>query len=300
MDYLKACIQTHKMISQITEEALVGQKLAGDLKIEKRPIIIQAMGGSALAAGMMANYQVGEWRLHEDYGNIGADILCSYSGNTEEIISGLGNNKVIITTGGKLAEEAESRKIPLILMPDTTLPRFSAGYGLGILSSLTDSDRELEKSVRMVDNQQIEEAKRICDFIGDRTPIFYAPARHRYPAKVSKIMFNELAKIPAFWNFFPEMNHNEMVSFGRAENYSIIFFRDKRDKDNTKRMEIWSSMIDHSLFIDIPDGHFFYQALSLLILVGRAATFLAEKRKVDPITIPAVENFKELMKSYED
>jgi len=275
MDYLKACIQTHKMISQITEEALVGQKLAGDLKIEKRPIIIQAMGGSALAAGMMANYQVGEWRLHEDYGNI-------------------------ITTGGKLAEEAESRKIPLILMPDTTLPRFSAGYGLGILSSLTDSDRELEKSVRMVDNQQIEEAKRICDFIGDRTPIFYAPARHRYPAKVSKIMFNELAKIPAFWNFFPEMNHNEMVSFGRAENYSIIFFRDKRDKDNTKRMEIWSSMIDHSLFIDIPDGHFFYQALSLLILVGRAATFLAEKRKVDPITIPAVENFKELMKSYED
>src|SRR5437660_2642762 len=111
-----------------------------------RSVIVAGMGGSAIGGDLAAALLEGELKVplnvHRDYGlpgYVGRDslvIASSFSGNTEETLSGFAEAKkrnaklMVITTGGKLADEAKTMKIPLVTFGYHAQPRAALGYSL--------------------------------------------------------------------------------------------------------------------------------------------------------------------------
>ena len=62
--------------------------------------------------------------------------------------------------------------------------------------------------------------------LDERTPDFYADGVFvETVAQVSKIKFNENAKVPSFYGALPEFNHNEMVGYTqRADQLPMRIF----------------------------------------------------------------------------
>src|SRR5258707_14470276 len=109
-----------------------------------RGVVICGMGGSAIGADLAAaaiglrarapittirGYDLPEW--------VGKDtlVLCaSYSGNTEETLNcfeqatSAGAPRVVVTTGGKLAEAAREAGVPVIGVPSGMQPRAAVVY----------------------------------------------------------------------------------------------------------------------------------------------------------------------------
>src|SRR5207244_12198470 len=111
-----------------------------------RIIPILGRGGSAIggesAGALLADELKVPLNGHRDYGvpgYVGRDslvIASSFSGNTEETLSGFAEAKkraaklMVITTGGKLADEAKTMRIPLITFGYHAQPRAALGYSL--------------------------------------------------------------------------------------------------------------------------------------------------------------------------
>src|SRR5213596_1746054 len=114
-----------------------------------RNITVIGMGGSAiggdLAAALLAEELKVPMSVHRDYGLpafVGRDslvIVSSYSGNTEETLSGFeearkrGAKILAITTGGKLVELARASNYPVITFSYKARPRATLGYSLGLV-----------------------------------------------------------------------------------------------------------------------------------------------------------------------
>ena len=101
------------------------------------------MGGSAMAAsvGALAVHADVPIVVHRGYGlpswapSAGALVVAvSYSGNTEEVLSGVaeairsGLPLAAVTSGGEVAAESERARFPLVLVPDGLQPRAALGY----------------------------------------------------------------------------------------------------------------------------------------------------------------------------
>ncbi|MFV9673336.1 MAG: bifunctional phosphoglucose/phosphomannose isomerase, partial [Acidimicrobiia bacterium] len=102
------------------------------------PIVLLGMGGSAMAAtiGTLASTPRHPMVVHQGYGlpawaaDAGAAVLAvSYSGNTEEVLSGVeqaisaGLDLAAIASGGRLAEIAGERDLPYVEVPGGLQPR---------------------------------------------------------------------------------------------------------------------------------------------------------------------------------
>ena len=126
-----------------------------DLPAEWRKInrvVISGMGGSAIAADIVATYLSRRWPVSltviRDYRMpawVDRDTLfvaCSYSGNTEETLSAWRDAgernmpRTAITTGGTLGEEAEKAGVPLHILPAGYPPRAALPVGLVSLLKL--------------------------------------------------------------------------------------------------------------------------------------------------------------------
>ena len=171
-------------------------------------------------------------------------ILSSYSGNTEEVISafekGIEHNLsiVIISTGGKLIELAKKHSISYIQMPDTNIqPRNAIGYSLKALLKVIGDEKTLEELSKLSESlnpsEYEEEGKELAEKLKSKVPVIYSSTRNMPIAYNWKIKFNETGKIPAFYNVFPELNHNEMAAYGGSgkkqdtitKQYSITKFQ---------------------------------------------------------------------------
>src|SRR5438876_9260727 len=145
-----------------------------------RSIIVAGMGGSAIGGDLAAALLEGELKVpmtvHRDYGlpgYVGRDslvIASSFSGNTEETLSGFAEAKkraaklMVITTGGKLADEAKAGRLPLVTFAYKAQPRAAMGYSLtlvlGVLGKLGfASDTTIKKDIdgALVDVAKLEE-----------------------------------------------------------------------------------------------------------------------------------------------
>jgi glucose/mannose-6-phosphate isomerase len=113
-----------------------------------------------------------------------------------------------------------------------------------------------------------------------------------------KIKMNENAKTTAFWNFFPELNHNEMVGFTRpAGAFHIIMLRDADDHPkNLKRFEVTADLLRKqgiSLeIIDMEGKNVFNKIFASILLADFASYHLAIRNGVDPTPVDMVEDLK--------
>ena len=138
----------------------------------------------------------------------------------------------------------------------------------------------------------------IAEEIAGKTPVIYGTTRFKSLAMIWKIMFNENAKTPAFWNFFPELNHNEMIGFTKPQGkFHLIVLRDRDiDPRISKRMEITTNILKKygtdSTIVDMPEDGMLFRIFATLQIGCWASYYLALKYEIDPTPVEMVEEFK--------
>jgi glucose/mannose-6-phosphate isomerase len=241
--------------------------------IKKDRFIVAGMGGSHLAADLLqAVYQTRRIAVRADYGlpllpeeelRNSVFIASSYSGNTEEIVDGLEKAlekhiaSAVISIGGKLETIAKEHVLPYVTMPDTGIqPRSALGLSLLGIMKLMRMDAEIQKlhslASTIVSTELEAEGKTLSETIRGRVPVIYTSAQNKAIAYIWKIKCNETGKIPAFYNIFSELNHNEMTGYDvitstkhLSQPFHFIFLRDTEDDPRVqKRMDICKKLYE--------------------------------------------------------
>ncbi len=296
--------------------------------------ILCGMGGSALAGDIVKNWQPDvSLQVHKDYGipqrksrflernSRCLIVTASYSGNTEETISSFnealerGLPLFVITAGGKLKALAIKNNVPYIELPSMGIqPRAAVGFQLVALSSVIAvvlPQKEImlkELSALKLSSQGLEEqGKAFAKDLKGKTPLIYSSSRWQALIYNWKIKFNENSKIAAFWNVFPELNHNEMTGFDVAasttdvlKNFHFILLKDPQDNPHIlKRQEVFEKILKNKGFSISPfllEGKSFIEKFfDSTLLADWTSYYLALEYGNDPEQVPLVEEFKRLI-----
>jgi len=294
-----------------------------------KKILLCGMGGSALIGDILSYFQKNNFAplllklpiyIHRSYtlppeADDDTLIICiSYSGQTEETLSAYQKAKendleiAAITCGGKLAELCQQNKNPWVKIPTALQPRLSLGYQLaalvkifmayGLLPSSAD-DEFIGLSKKIIPLQLENETKTFCQKLNRKTPIIYSSDNNQALARIWKIKFNENTKIPAFWNYFPELNHNEMVGWNNIfGTFHFLFIQDSDDMIRIqKRMELTAQLLkQRGLEVDFIKlvGANPLEKLFWGITLGDWISYhLAIFYGVDPNPVDMVEEFKQ-------
>jgi len=298
----------------------------------KKPerLIIAGMGGSALPGELLkALHPLIEITLQRDYDlphlspealKKSTVIANSYSGNTEETIDALEKalaeklTAVVVATGGKLLEKAEELSIPYIQIPDTGIqPRMALGFSIRALLKICGDEKLLKETGELATllnpESLMEDGAALAKTLHGRMPIIYASTENKAIAHNWKIKFNETGKIPAFYNVFPELNHNEMTGFDMkdstqklGDSFHFLFLEDDTDNSRVKRrMEITEKLLrDRNLpvtTIRLEGDSPLQKIFASLILADWTALHTAKLYGVEPEHVPMVEEFKKAIAS---
>lgn len=288
-------------------------------------VIIAGMGGSQLAGGILkaltSSLNVIQ---HRNYG-LPAEaskktlvIASSYSGNTEEAIDSFKTalkKKIpvaVVASGGLLLSLAQKAKVPYIELPDKTIePRSAIGYSLQALLALT-AQTKIQKETSLltstlapVDFEPL--GKALAQKIQNHIPIIYASSANEALAYFWKITLNETAKSPAFYNLFPELNHNEMTSFEKnaatqnlTKQFVFLLLEDAQDHPRIqKRLAIFSHLVSEmELLVDnIPlvGNNRAHTLFNSILLAEWTAYYASQLYRTNPDQVPMIEEFKKLM-----
>ena len=287
-----------------------------------KKFLLVGMGGSHLQGGIVRMLKPSlDFMIHQDYGlppcveNDCLVIVSSYSGNTEEAISAFeeaverGFPLVVSSMGGKLIELAKEHQLPYVQIPDTDIqPRSALGYTLKALLKLI-GEEELLKETKdltrvLVPKDFLNEGKELAERIRGKVPVIYSSRRNQPIAYNWKIKFNESAKIPSFYNVFPELNHNEMAGFdvvgatkGLSENLCIILLKDDTDHARIqKRMEVLQKLYESRGVgvesITLIGETLLQKIFSSLLLADWTAFYVAKEYGTEPEEVAMIEEFK--------
>ncbi|MBU6426892.1 hypothetical protein KGQ27_01490 [Patescibacteria group bacterium] len=286
--------------------------------------VAAGMGGSHLAASLIKDIEhMDNLTIHSDYGLPHIDeykrketlfVAVSHSGNTEETI-GFANAALkedlklaIITGGGKLKELAHDNKLPFIALPDNGLPpRLSTGYMAAALLTLFGMNEKLAemkfaaKSLSEKYHTIATEGQKTAALLFDHIPLVYSSEKNFSLAYYWKIAMDETAKVPAFANKFPELDHNELAGFtlpNSGKPYCLVTIHDAEDDGEQieKRMRLTSKLIEEhgAKTVDIRlEGknrlEKFWRSVYLAVCTSFA---LAGLTGVDPLGTEFIESFK--------
>lgn len=316
-----------------------GLSLAGDLKIpgEFKSITISGMGGSALPGNVLRIFindtfkkgtnkrlQVFQNRFYslpEEAYNNSLNIICSYSGNTEETIESFREclrNKlpcVGISNGGEIKKMCQENNISHIQIPnpfENFQPRMATGYFVfAIFQLLINCDlvefdvnklKAVSQNLKKREPEMEEIGRKLAKELVGKTPIIYAGIHFKALANIWKIKINENAKTPAFWNYFPELNHNEMVGFTNPQaNFFFVMLSDPNDHPQIKkRFSVMEELMQEkgmgSKILEIEGADIFEKVFASLCLGDWVSYYLALEYKTDPTPVEMVEKFKKLIK----
>jgi len=302
--------------------------------------LVAGMGGSHLAADLIKTWKPSlDLVVHQSYDllELSEDVLkdrlviaSSYSGNTEETLSAFedagkrGLPRSAIFVGGKLKELALEEGVPFIELPDTGIqPRMATGFMFKALLKFVGEEAALKEvaalSQTLKPDAYEDMGRKIAERLKGFVPIIYASSRNQAIAQNWKIKFNETGKIPAFYNIFPELNHNEMTGFDTQArtnadltrtdadirqklnaSFRFIFLRDPADHPKIlKRMDATAELLRgrglRIEIIDLEGQGVFMKIFSALILADWAAYYTAEGYGNDPNEVPMVEEFKKMI-----
>ncbi len=292
-------------------------KIENENNLHRGRAVVLGMGGSHIGADLLNAYDIKmALAVHSNYGlpfwvsKENLIIASSYSGNTEEVLDGLnqalsgGFKTAVITSGGKLLEAAKEKSLPFVQLPGGLQARMSAGYQVKALAKLLDREDLLEEindlAGKFNSSESEAKGKELAEKIGNKIPVIYSSEFNKALSYTWKIRFNETAKVPAFYNIFPEMNHNEINGFTPGQNFHFILLSDSEDHPQIKkRLEIFSKLYTEKGFsvekINLTGEGRFNRLFSNLILADWASYYLAKQNGSDPEQIPLVEEFKKLI-----
>lgn len=305
----------------------IGRKFAEKLKINFKKknyknVIICGMGGSALPGELLDSYLKFQQKskltiiICRDY-NLPPEttknsliFVSSYSGNTEETIScfeealKLKLDIVAFSESGKIEKIAKKNKVPHVkykIKFKDFQPRYATTYSFMAMHqvltklNLVDIIDKLPK----INSKDFEiYGEELAQKIKNKIPVVYASSRNKALAQNWKIKINENSKSPAFWNYFPELNHNELVGFSfPRNNYFVLMLQDDKDHVRiTKRMkvtaEIYKKIGMETEIIGMKGKDYLTKFLNTLILGDWVSYYLALEYNQDPTPVELVEEFK--------
>jgi len=306
-----------------------GFEIAKDIKISGsfNKVTICGMGGSSsftellndvLAIDGSVNFKIDVVKGYCLPLNVNKETLyfiVSYSGNTEETLSCLeevqqkGLSYIVVTSGGQLEEKANEYDVPIFKVPSGIQPRLSTGYFIaGLLQILFNCQLIPDMSKLVLDassqiNSLFDEklSQDLAKSLINSVPIIYSTDNNSSLAYLSKIKFNENSKIQAFWNFFPELNHNEMVGFTNLvmKPFFIILKSQFTHPRNHKRIEVFKQVMSKqnaNIFVlDLKGKNVLEEILMGYYFIDHVTYYLAENYGIDPEPVKIVEDFKALM-----
>ena len=312
-----------------------GFALAKNIKLKNEKITsicISGMGGSSFPADLLRTYiehlyesnsktnqpleiiQNRSYTLPKRTLKNCLHIISSYSGNTEETISAL--NEVIakklpcvgIMNGGKLQELCTKNKLPYITLPKVSQPRYASGYFFSImlqvlinLKLVEDKSKEISRLAGKLEKMVLTleaPGKALAKKLTGKTPLIHTTDKLKSLALVWKIKINENAKTPCFWNFYPELNHNEMVGYTLPQaKFHIITLLDPADNPRIlKRMKITAPLLKakgiETTFLEMPGQDIFTKIFGTLLLGDWTSYHLALEYGQDPTPVDMVEDLK--------
>jgi glucose/mannose-6-phosphate isomerase len=298
-------------------------------------VVVLGMGGSAIGGDLVRTLVQDETKIpiivHRDYGlpayvdEKTLVIASSYSGNTEETLSGFElalktkAKKVVITSGGKIEKLAAENKIPIFKIEYKSQPRAALGFSfiptLGILRKLgfiSNKSADVTEAVQVLENlsKKLDEkspvksnpAKQLAQRLYGCLPVVYgagiaAEAAHRW-----KTQLNENSKSWAFYEVFPELNHNATVGFPLpkeiASQIRVVLLRSPTFNERIKlRYEVTCELLKQSgvayEFVDSEGKSALAQMVSLISFGDYVSYYLAILYKVDPSPVKFISYLKE-------
>jgi len=260
-DNLREAIKHNENI-RLPKEAKIGHRIVRYTGIKK--VAIAGMGGSAIAGDILKDWVGSEARISMEVcrgyhlpAYIETDSLVfimSYSGNTEETLSCMLDaverecKIVSMSSNGALRRATETLGLPFIQLPKMAAARASLPYlfaplphllaKVGILSS-GKVERNMKATVEVL-NELAKEyavevpveknfAKQTAIKLYETVPIIYSCNQYRSAALRFKDQVNENCKLPARFDVFPELNHNEIIGWEASNEitrrYSLILLR---------------------------------------------------------------------------
>ncbi|HIA92257.1 TPA: bifunctional phosphoglucose/phosphomannose isomerase [Candidatus Saccharibacteria bacterium] len=254
-------------------------------------------------------------------------IASSYSGNTEESLSALeqaeeaGAQIVVMTSGGKLADIAAEKNYPVYMLTTGIQPRYAlfnavsaithlledSGFVEGAVSELEAAGDNVQKAVEnwlpeveTADNL----AKQIAQKAVGNSVVIYGGPLLKSAAYRWKITINENAKNVAWYNEWPEFNHNEFIGWSVApENkpYFVVELQSNLEHPRVnKRFEISNDLLAGNMptpyIVDVVGDTQIEQLLWAIKLGDFASLYLAVLNGVDPNPVHLVEELKVQLK----
>ena len=336
IDSLKILASLRDLPNQCGEAWEMGMTVPLPAETKPKSIIVTGLGGSAIGGDLLRVYTAGRTAMpvivNRDY-SLPAFIdqqtlvfVVSYSGNTEETLSAYEQARarkakiLVLTTGGKLKAMAENDHVPVVAVPGGIAPRSATGYlfipmlavleRLGLVSGVKKEvdelvlrlqllREELKPEVNIEGNLSKQLAAR---FYGHIPVIWGASTTTEVVAQRWKGQLNENTKTPAYWNVFPELNHNEIVGFEKPEELLqklyIVMLQDKDDHPQVqKRMEITREVVK-KVVAGVEQVHStgsgaLARIYSLIYTGDYASIYLAVLYGIDPGPVKVIDGLKE-------
>lgn len=294
-------------------------------------VVVAGMGGSALAAQLASSwpgidmpYEICRNYDIPSYVNQNTlFIASSYSGNTEETLSALKQAQsknatiAVISSGGSLKTIAEENNYPYAKLPDNFQPRMAVFANFKALLQIFDaasvtSDASLalasqaEYVKAIADKWRVDVAtadnyaKQLAlDSVGKNIVVYagpkLAPAAYKW-----KISFNENAKNIAWYNQYPEFNHNEFLgwtSHPLDKPYVVIDLRSELENPRiTKRFEVSERLLSgrrpSPYAVQVQGEDILQQLLWAVVLGDFVSIYLALLNGLNPTPVDLIEKLK--------
>ena len=291
------------------------------------------MGGSAIGADLVVaasahlsvpsvvvrGYDLPAW--------VGPDwlvVAVSYSGETEETLAatsaalGRGCAPLCVASGGRLAALAAERRLPTIAVPPGLQPRAALGrLAMPLLAALertglvSGCEEDVAEVSGVLDEaaagyaadvtDELNPAKAVARRLQGRVALVYGAGPTAPVARRWKTQINENAKAPAFFAELPELDHNEVESWGAGGRLSqsshVVLLEDVQASERIRRRFAVTAdeIAGRGLSVERLETRGvspLARVFSLVALGDHASLYLAVLEGIDPTPVDAIQRLK--------
>ena len=317
------------------EAAVAGRRLPAPDAIDN--IVVLGMGGSGISGDVLASVAnstlpvpvtvLKQYRAPRFVGPRTLAFAMSYSGGTEETESmaeavvAQGASLVVVSKGGSLGALAARSGAVHVSCPDGYLPRAALGTLIAPLFATLEGVGMLPDASRWIADAHTQLASRrdrcaagvagpanpareIARRIARTLPIVYGGgALGAVAAMRWKCDINENAKAPAFWNTYPELDHNEICAWGQhgdvtRQLMTIVELRHGFEHERLEprfaiTRELMREAVHDILEVRAEGTGRLAQLLDLMYVGDWVSCYLALDNDVDPGPIDAIFQLKD-------
>lgn len=247
-----------------------------------------------------------------------------------------GAARVVITGGGEIARRAKADQVPIVPLVSGGQPRAAIGQGLTAvlsvlqacgavddvgadlihaaeaMSALVAADERHASSHATVasaggvpgdaaDSADVVMPSTIAAAMKGLLPIIYAPTSLAPVGRRWKTQMNENAKLTAFWEEIPELDHNALVGYAgpsgaRKESVIVGLRAPSAGADAALRLEVSLALAAeegwHTLEVAAPASNIVTEGLWLVTFGDLVSLHLAALQGIDPSPVEMIRRLK--------